>query len=330
MLPNLGAVNVLIHGLLGRRRRRLHPLRPAGQGPRRVGPLPHRAHPGGPAVSRVGADGPRRTRRVGADGPPRTTATALRATATEFVRREVAPYLQEWEDAGTHPARAAPGGRAAGAARARLRRGRRRRGRRPARHDRAAGGDVRGRRLQRADGRAVHRTASRCRTSRPTARPTWSTGSCARRWPARRSARSRSPSRAAARTSRASAPRPGGRRRRRTTSSTAPRRSSPAACAPTSSPPPSAPGGAGRTPASRLLVVEKGTPGLHRRPRPRPRWAGTAPTPPSCRFVDVRVPVGEPGRRGERRVPPDRRAVRRRADRRSRCTPTASPPARWR
>ena len=29
--------------------------------------------------------------------------TALRATAAEFVRREVAPYLQEWEDAGTVP-----------------------------------------------------------------------------------------------------------------------------------------------------------------------------------------------------------------------------------
>ncbi len=32
-----------------------------------------------------------------------TTTTALRATATEFVRREVAPYLSEWEDAGRIP-----------------------------------------------------------------------------------------------------------------------------------------------------------------------------------------------------------------------------------
>ena len=28
---------------------------------------------------------------------------ALRATATEFVRREVTPHLQDWEDAGTIP-----------------------------------------------------------------------------------------------------------------------------------------------------------------------------------------------------------------------------------
>ena len=28
---------------------------------------------------------------------------ALRATATEFVRREVVPHLQEWEDAGEIP-----------------------------------------------------------------------------------------------------------------------------------------------------------------------------------------------------------------------------------
>ena len=36
---------------------------------------------------------------------------ALRATAAEFVRREVVPHLQEWEDAGRDPARAAPHGR---------------------------------------------------------------------------------------------------------------------------------------------------------------------------------------------------------------------------
>ena len=42
-------------------------------------------------------------------------------------------------------------------------------------------------------------------------------------------------------------------------------------------------------------------------------------------FADVRVPVGEPGRRGELRLLADRRAVRRRADRRWPCRPTGSP-----
>ena len=55
--------------------------------------------------------------------------------------------------------------RKAGAARRLLPRGRRRRGRRPARLDRAAGGDVRGRRVQRADGRRCSPAGSRCRTS---------------------------------------------------------------------------------------------------------------------------------------------------------------------
>ena len=74
-------------------------------------------------------------------------------------------------------------------------------------------------------------------------------------------------------------------------------------------------GGARATPGSRLLVDREGHARLHRRPARWPRWAGTAPTPPSCRFVDVRVPVGQPGRRGGLGLLPDRRAVRRRADR---------------
>ena len=93
------------------------------------------------------------------------------------------------------------------AARRLVPRGGRRRGRRPARLGRAAGGDVRGRRVQRADGRRCSPAASRCRTSPPPATPTWSTGSSGRPWPASRSARSRSPSPAAAPTSPASAPR---------------------------------------------------------------------------------------------------------------------------
>ena len=72
---------------------------------------------------------------------------------------------------------------------------------------RPPGGDVRGGRVERADGRAVHQRhrAAAHRDCAP-ATPTWSTGSSGRPWPARRSARSRSPSRAAAPTSRASAP----------------------------------------------------------------------------------------------------------------------------
>src|SRR4051794_22100089 len=62
--------------------RGVHPLRPAGQGPRRVGAVAARGDPGGPAVSDRGA---------------------LRETAREFTRREVTPYLQGWEDAGEVP-----------------------------------------------------------------------------------------------------------------------------------------------------------------------------------------------------------------------------------
>ena len=67
------------------------------------------------------------------------------------------------------------------------------------------------------------------------------------------------------------------------TSSTAPRRSSRAGCVPTSSPPRCAPA----TPATRgapgisLLVVEKGTPGFTVDRSLCRRWAGTARTPPS-------------------------------------------------
>jgi acyl-CoA dehydrogenase len=53
-------------------------------------------------VSRVGADGPpapAESAQMGRDD----IRTALRETATEFVRREVAPHLQEWEDTGSIP-----------------------------------------------------------------------------------------------------------------------------------------------------------------------------------------------------------------------------------
>ena len=82
--PTSAASTSLIHGLLGQGVAASHPLRPAGQGARRVGPLAARGHPGGAAVTGIERE-------------------ALRATAREFVRREVAPHLQEWEDAGEVP-----------------------------------------------------------------------------------------------------------------------------------------------------------------------------------------------------------------------------------
>ena len=103
------------------------------------------------------------------------------------------------------PARAAPGRRQAGAARRRLPRGGRRGRRHAARLGRPAGGDVRGGRVQRADGRAVHRRHRAAAHRGVAATPTSSTGSSGRPWPARPSARSRSPSPAAAPTSPASA-----------------------------------------------------------------------------------------------------------------------------
>ena len=63
-----------------------------------------------------------------------------------------------------------------------------------------------------------------------------------------------------------------------------------------------------------LLVVEKGTPGFTvDRSLAKMGWhcSDTA----ELAFVDVRVPVAQPGRRGEHRLRADRRAVRGRADR---------------
>src|SRR5262245_39853422 len=64
------------------RRRRVHPVRSAGEGARRVGAFAVRRDPGGPDVSE---------------------REALREVAREFTRREVTPYLQDWEDAGEVP-----------------------------------------------------------------------------------------------------------------------------------------------------------------------------------------------------------------------------------
>ena len=67
------------------RRRRLDPVRPAGQGPGRVGPVAAGLDPGGSPLMEV------------------DHRDALKATAAEFVRREVVPHLDAWEEAGEVP-----------------------------------------------------------------------------------------------------------------------------------------------------------------------------------------------------------------------------------
>ena len=102
-----------------------------------------------------------------------------------------------------------------------------------------------------------------------------------------------------------------------TTSSTAPRPSSPAASAPTSSPPPCAPAARatrGVSPARR----REGHARLHR--RPVAGQDGLALLRHRRAVVRRRAGAGrQPGRRGELRLRPDRRAVRGRADRAGRA-----------
>ena len=93
LLPNLGAVNVR------------HPRAPRGAAsPRRRGSTrrPRGSASGcgrGTCRSRTGCcERPESTARA---QPARSEA--LRETAREFVRREVAPHLQDWEDAGSIP-----------------------------------------------------------------------------------------------------------------------------------------------------------------------------------------------------------------------------------
>ena len=150
----------------------------------------------------------------------------------EFVRREVAPHLQEWEDAGSIPRE--------------LHRAAAKQGLLGVAFPEEVGGEG-GDLLDTVDlqegmfeagassglmaalftgGIALPHIAASAAT------PTSSTGSSGRPWPARRSARSPSPSPAAAPTSPASAPPRSATAT--TTSSTAPRPSSPAGSAPTS------------------------------------------------------------------------------------------------
>ena len=148
VLPNLGGVNVLIHGLLGEGVAASTRFDPQAKGLGEWVRSRMVAHRGGPAVS----DAETHCARLGA----------------EFVRREVAPHLQEWEDAGEvprelHLAAAKQGllgvafpeevGGEGGDLLDSVD---------------AAGGDVRGRCVQRADGRRCSPAASRCRTSRRT------------------------------------------------------------------------------------------------------------------------------------------------------------------
>ena len=195
-------------------------------------------------------------------------------------------------------------------------RGGRRRGRRPARLGRAAGGDVRGRRVERADGRRCSPAASRCRTSRRTATPTWSTGSSGRRWPARRSARS-------------PITEPGGGSDVAGIRTTAVRdgdhyvvngaktfiTSGVRADFVTTAVRTGGPGHGGRQPAG----GREGHARLHRRPVAGARWAGTAPTPPSCRSSTCGCRSPTWSARRTRGFVPDRRAVRGRADRAGRA-----------
>ena len=162
MLPNLGGVNVLIHGLLGEGVAASTRFDPQAKG---LGEW---------VRSRTCTSRRRcceRSRRL----PPSTRWTA-RPRGAAGDRDGVRPARGRAVPPGVggrrrDPARAAPRPPRGRACSARLPGGGRRRGRRPARHDRDAGGDVRGRRVQRADGRRCSPTASRCRTSPPTASP---------------------------------------------------------------------------------------------------------------------------------------------------------------
>ena len=107
-----------------RRRQRRRP-RPARPGRRRVAPGSTRRPRGSASGALAASCTSRRTccdRRSAA-------ARATRSRAREFVRREVAPHLQEWEDAGEIPRALHLAAGEAGAARRRLPRGGRRRGR---------------------------------------------------------------------------------------------------------------------------------------------------------------------------------------------------------
>ena len=120
-------------------RRGEQPVRPAGEGAGRMGPVAARRHPGGAPVTFWSAE-----------------QEALRASARTFVEREVLPHLQRWEDEQVAPPRAAPQGGQAGFPRRLVPRGGRRGRWRAARLRGAHRGADRGGRLRRAGRRTLH------------------------------------------------------------------------------------------------------------------------------------------------------------------------------
>ena len=170
-LPNLYGVNVLVHGLLGEGVAAIDPVRPAGQGARRVAPLATGQHPGGAAVSlSTGAAGAAgvdaRVRASRGQAAPPGVGGRRRGAARRCTWRRPRPGCS----ASPFPEEVGGTGRVA------------------ARLGGDAGGVLRGRRVLRAGGRAVHgwdRAAAHGRARHSRAR---STRSCGRRWPGRRSA----------------------------------------------------------------------------------------------------------------------------------------------
>ena len=118
VLPNLGAVNVLIHGLLGEGVAASTRFDPQAKGL-------------GEWV---------RSRIVHIQEELLLVSDRSATLGAEFVRREVAPHLQEWEDAGTIPRELHLAAAKQGLLGVGLPRGGRRRGRHAARLGRPAGG----------------------------------------------------------------------------------------------------------------------------------------------------------------------------------------------
>ena len=296
VLPNLGGVNVVVHGLLGQGVAASTRFDPQAKG------LGEWLRSRVVHIQEELCDRRREHR-------------AIRELGAEFVRREVAPHLQEWEDAGSIPRELHLTAGKQGLLGVAF-------------PEEVGGGggtlldsvDLQeamfdGGRVQRADGRAVHRRHRAAAHRGEPATPTWSTGSSARPWPARRSARSRSPSPAAAPTSPASGPRRCGEgdhyvvNGAKTFITSGVRADFVTTAVRTGGP------GHARRHAARRR-------GRHARVHRRPVAAQDGLALLRHRRAVVRRRAGpgrQPGRRGEHRLRPDRRAVRGRADRAGRA-----------
>ena len=308
MLPNLGAVNVLIHGLLGDGGSPHPPAstrRPRGLGGR--GALASRPHARGTGNTQGSSSPPLRSRRTTSRGPEKSDEARSTTWAPEFVRREVAPHRQEWEDAGRSRARCTWRRRSRGCSASRSPR-RWAAGWRPARHRRPAGGMFEAGAssgLMAAlftGGIALPHIAAHGSPGpgRPLRRPTLA---------ATMPIGSASPSPVAAPTSAASArPRCGRRRlrrqRRQTFITSGVRADFVTTAVRTGGP------GRGASACSSSRRARRASPSTAR----CARWAGTAPTPPSCRSSTCAC-QSRTWSAGEQRLPADRRAVRGRADR---------------